>query len=96
MALVDYRGFRVIAISYLPISHHTLVYGSNDGGQTIHCKNPQMNRMMQRAADILNIQPHMCGVHPEKRTLLWSAADIEGHRGKVRAVMLQPECAEWY
>ena len=31
MALVDYRGFRLIAISLLPISRKTIVYGSDDG-----------------------------------------------------------------
>lgn len=32
MALVDYRGFRLIAMSILPIDKTTLVYGSNDAG----------------------------------------------------------------
>ena len=32
MALVDYRGFRVVAISVLPISKGSLIYGTNDGG----------------------------------------------------------------
>ena len=32
MALVDYRGFRVIAMSLLPISSKSLIYGSNNAG----------------------------------------------------------------
>jgi len=83
MALVDYRGFRLIAISYLPINNKTLVYGSNDGGQTIHARNAKLNRMMRCAAGILNIKEHMCGFYPDRRKLLWSAADIEGHKGTV-------------
>jgi hypothetical protein len=36
MALVDYKGFRLIAISTLPVSSSTLCYGTCDGGQSIH------------------------------------------------------------
>ena len=32
MALVDFRGFRLVAISVLPISKKSLIYGSNDAG----------------------------------------------------------------
>jgi hypothetical protein len=86
MALVDYRGFRLIAISYLPINNSTLIYGSNDGGQSIFARSSVMNRMMKRASKILNIKEHMCGYYAERRKLLWSAADIEGHRGTVRGL----------
>ncbi len=40
MALIDYRGFRLVAISILPISRSTILYGSADGGATIHCDDP--------------------------------------------------------
>ncbi len=36
VAIIDFRGFRLIASSWLPISKETLVYGSSDGGITIH------------------------------------------------------------
>jgi len=81
MALVDYRGFRLIAISFLPLNHSTLVYGTNDGGHTIHDKSPRMRHMMKRASEILNLRPHMAGLVPEKRKIMYSAADLEGHRG---------------
>ena len=32
MALVDYRGFRLIAMSVLPVSGNSLIYGSKDAG----------------------------------------------------------------
>ena len=32
MALVDYRGFRLIAMSVLPLQSDSLIYGSNDAG----------------------------------------------------------------
>lgn len=36
VAIIDFRGFRLIASSWLPISKETLAYGSSDGGITIH------------------------------------------------------------
>ena len=37
-ALIDYKGYRLIAMPLLPISRQTLAYGSNDGGQTVHAR----------------------------------------------------------
>ncbi len=34
IALVDYKGFRLIAMSLLPITRESLVLGSADGGIT--------------------------------------------------------------
>ena len=81
MALVDYLGFRLIAISLLPINKSTLVYGSNDGGNTIHNDDLHACATMKRAADILNIAEHKAGRIPDQRIKLYSAADIEGHKG---------------
>ena len=36
MALVDYRGFRLVAISLLPVNKKTLIYGTNDAGFIFH------------------------------------------------------------
>lgn len=82
MALVDYRGFRLIAISLLPIDEKTIIYGSSDGGKTIHNDDEQVEQMMKRAAEILNLKPHECGIKSDSRKTLCSAADIEGHKGK--------------
>jgi hypothetical protein len=35
VVLIDYMGFRLMAMSILPIDRTTLVYGSQDGGKTI-------------------------------------------------------------
>lgn len=82
MALVDYRGFRLIAMSVLPISSSTIVYGSNDGGVTVHASNDTFNQKMRRTAEILNVKPHVAGVDNATSKLLYSAADIEGHVGR--------------
>lgn len=34
VALIDYKGYRLIAVSMLPIGSNTLVYGASDGGKT--------------------------------------------------------------
>jgi hypothetical protein len=38
LALIDWRGYRLIATSALPISEDTIVYGSCDGGNSVHKK----------------------------------------------------------
>mmetsp|Transcript_45725 Transcript_45725/g.115084 ORF Transcript_45725/g.115084 Transcript_45725/m.115084 type:complete len:937 (+) Transcript_45725:35-2845(+) len=81
MALVDYLGFRLIAMSVLPIGRSSLVYGTRDGGQNIFAKDPTFNELMKKAAKISNIKEHVCGVEKGKGVLLHSAADIEGHIG---------------
>jgi Clustered mitochondria len=81
MALVDYRGFRLIAMCLLPISKGSLKYGSNDAGRTVHCDNRRFARVMRRAGRELNLRKHWCGWSDESRKLLWAAADVEGHMG---------------
>ena len=62
MALVDYRGYRLVAQSILPISRDTIIYGSNDGGKTVHDSSPEFRARMKRAGEQLNIKGHPCGV----------------------------------
>ncbi|KYQ93360.1 Histidine kinase A [Tieghemostelium lacteum] len=78
MALVDYRGFRVIAMSILPIDKDSIYYGSNDYGLTIHNKDPYLSEKVKEVSTLLNIKSHNCG---ESGTFLHSPADLEGHRG---------------
>ncbi|KAH3763191.1 Histidine kinase [Pelomyxa schiedti] len=80
MALVDYRGFRLIAMSMLPISKDTISYGSNDYGRTIHADNKHLNLLVRNAAKQMNIKGHACGTK-EYPQFLWSPADLEGHIG---------------
>lgn len=75
--LIDYCGYRLVASVRLPISQQTLIYGSSDGGTTIHQKDPIFNRMMEEAASHLNIKQHE--VAPG--VSLYSAVDMEGHKG---------------
>src|SRR5262245_57080043 len=54
MALVDYRGFRIIAMSILPISATTLVSGSSDAGRTVYASCEEMNLKLKKAAKKAN------------------------------------------
>jgi hypothetical protein len=78
MALLDYRGYRLLAISVLPIGKDTLVYGSGDAGHTIKKDDALVNEWMERCAKYLNIKPHLVS---KKKVLLSAAADIEVHKG---------------
>eukprot|EP01103_Thecamoeba_quadrilineata_P014362 TRINITY_DN4268_c0_g1_i1.p1 TRINITY_DN4268_c0_g1~~TRINITY_DN4268_c0_g1_i1.p1 ORF type:complete len:1004 (+),score=207.99 TRINITY_DN4268_c0_g1_i1:8-3019(+) len=78
MALVDFMGFRLIAMSVLPISGKTLIYGTSDGGTTVHNENRHLDFLMHITAKRLNIKPHRVG-NLESNKMLYSAADLEGH-----------------
>lgn len=62
MALVDYRGFRLIAMSILPVSPDTIIYGSCDAGRNIHARDEKFNAIMKKAAEKLHIKPHLCRI----------------------------------
>jgi len=78
MATIDYRGYRILAISSLPISKQTIVYGSCDGGQTVHDSDPVINTEMERMAKIMNLRGHTVGLN--KKTI-FGPGDIEVHKG---------------
>lgn len=47
MSILDYRGFRLMALSVLPIDHSTLKYGSDNMGVTVLASEPEINEKMQ-------------------------------------------------
>jgi tetratricopeptide (TPR) repeat protein len=81
MALVDFMGFRLIAMPLLPIDGSTIVYGTGDGGRVVHASSRIFNERMHQAAAKLNLATHVCGMNPAACATLHSAADIEGHIG---------------
>lgn len=80
MLLMDYRGYRLIATTKLPIGGTSLIYGSADGGITVRSENATMNQMMKQAATILNIKAHTVGMR-NQTSVLHAPTDIEGHLG---------------
>jgi hypothetical protein len=78
-ALVDYMGFRVMAMAELPITEDCKskpLYGSNDGGRTVRAADAKLNALMAATAAQLNLVEHKVnGVS------MHLAADVEGVQG---------------
>lgn len=83
--LCDYRGFRMIAESIVPIEPDSLVYGSSTGGRVVRNEDPIVDSEMKSVGLKLNLLPHLVG-----GKLIHTAADLEVHRsardGKYYAV----------
>mmetsp|Transcript_40667 Transcript_40667/g.127234 ORF Transcript_40667/g.127234 Transcript_40667/m.127234 type:complete len:748 (-) Transcript_40667:432-2675(-) len=73
--IVDFMGMRVLAKALAPVSHETLVYGSDDGGRTVRNEDAGLAAKMAKVAGRLNLAAHRCG-----NTELHAACDVEGHR----------------
>jgi hypothetical protein len=79
MAIIDYLGMRLVAVSLLPIGKDSLVYGSNNGGLTIFNSDKFVDEKMKELASKLNLKLHFAGWNDPK--LLCGPADMEIHRG---------------
>jgi len=62
MALIDYKGFRMTCQALLPLSDHSLCYGSEDAGKTVHKSNPELNETITQASQFLNVARHVVKV----------------------------------
>mmetsp|Transcript_8088 Transcript_8088/g.25059 ORF Transcript_8088/g.25059 Transcript_8088/m.25059 type:complete len:981 (+) Transcript_8088:176-3118(+) len=81
LAIVDFRGFRVCAVSILPVDSSTLQYGSHDRGCTVSNSQfvPQLRDNMNRAASLINIKLHRAGRIPVASAMVASPIDLEVH-----------------
>lgn len=79
MCLIDYLGFRLIALSLLPINDTTLVYGSDNAGHSVASQDPEGH--MKRAGQVLNLKEHVAGQKEGFTATVSFPADIEGHIG---------------
>mmetsp|Transcript_25498 Transcript_25498/g.64001 ORF Transcript_25498/g.64001 Transcript_25498/m.64001 type:complete len:997 (+) Transcript_25498:196-3186(+) len=79
MTIVDYKGFRVVAVSVLPLDNTTLIYGSNDAGRTVHADVPEFNELMKTVGNALFLEEHHVGKH--RHATVFGPGDIEGHLG---------------
>ena len=87
--LIDYRGFRLWAVSRLPVKRtKTLILGSSDGGQRIVNLDPNASKSMERIAAVLNLKGHYVQDASGKSTFLFGPFDIEVHRGSDNRVYL--------
>lgn len=55
MTILDYRGFRLIALSLLPIEMKTIRYGSNTMGVTVLASDDDINVKMEVRDSIHNL-----------------------------------------
>lgn len=76
MALIDYCGYRIVAVSTLPINKETIVYGSADAGRTVHNSDTTVSEAMKKLGMHMNLREHLvCDVN------IVGAGDIEVHKG---------------
>jgi len=80
MTIVDYKGFRIVAMSLLPIGKDTIRYGSADGGITVHADDPFLNKQLKAFAKPYHLKKHLVGKDLAARAL-YLPGDIEGHHG---------------
>jgi hypothetical protein len=89
MTVLDYKGFRLIAMSRLPIKgNDTLVYGSRDAGKTI-LLDKKFNAKLKIVCENLGLKSHkiipMSLRHSNdaitQAVTLHTPVDLEGHKG---------------
>jgi hypothetical protein len=87
-AVIDWRGFRVLASAVLPIARDSLVYGSADAGQTVQA-DPAIAPWMEAAGRLLNLKVHPVMTRDQSTVQqMATCADIEVHRVDSRFYML--------
>ena len=79
MALIDYRGFRLVAMAWVPtMGERTIVYGSCDAHKNVaHRDDAEFAATVERVARSLNLAPHVCGRTAPQTLML--PVDFEGH-----------------
>ncbi|KYQ91076.1 hypothetical protein DLAC_07979 [Tieghemostelium lacteum] len=77
MCIIDYYGYRLIAMSVLPISKKTLIYGSSDGGNLVHKDIDEVNDYMKVMGESMNLKGHLSGVNPQ---FVYGPGDLEIHK----------------
>lgn len=58
IALVDFRGYRLLATSIVPINKDTLVLGSSDAGASFYNEDPYLTEMVLRLCTSLRLAEH--------------------------------------
>lgn len=80
-ALVDFHGYRLVAMPLLPLKGGKLIYGSKDTGETIHHDDEKFNQWMIQIAGDLHLAGHDVCDREGVPHHIYSAGDVEGHRG---------------
>jgi len=80
-ALVDFHGYRLVAMPLLPLKGGKLIYGSKDTGKTIRHDDPRFNEFMKEIAADLHLAGHGVCDQTGRQHFIYAAGDIEGHIG---------------
>lgn len=75
MVIIDYRGYRLLAVSLLPINESSLVYGSDNSASIVRNDDAEFESVMEQVAYRLNLKKHTVN-----HVSLHVPADCEGHR----------------
>jgi hypothetical protein len=57
--IIDYLGYRVVAVPLLPVSKDTLVHGSVDAGRTLETKLDEVENLLNQAGEELFLAEHI-------------------------------------
>ena len=63
----------------LTLSYDVVGINCEDGGRTVHDKDPVLSKLMKAAAGQINIKGHLAGPVPASSVFLYAPTDIEGH-----------------
>jgi hypothetical protein len=61
MTMINFRGFRLVALSFLPVASNTLVLGSQDGGMSMMDGNNTGKKLLSRTCNKLGLAEHLVG-----------------------------------
>jgi Clustered mitochondria/Translation initiation factor eIF3 subunit 135 len=85
MVLIDFHGFRLVAVSILPLQRigQTPAYGSDNAGRTVQTC-PEFESVMNVIGANLNLAQHRVGPpsRPSAQAAICLPVDIEGHKGR--------------
>eukprot|EP00026_Physarum_polycephalum_P000649 Phypoly_transcript_00650.p1 GENE.Phypoly_transcript_00650~~Phypoly_transcript_00650.p1 ORF type:complete len:1327 (+),score=210.69 Phypoly_transcript_00650:37-4017(+) len=78
VCVINYKGYRALVFTRVPIHDSSLVYGSADGGITFHNESYEISSMFSTASTKLNLQPHKVSCFDID---IPGPVDLEGHLG---------------
>ena len=81
MMLADHRGWRLMVMAALPLHAGSMVYGSQNQGDTIHTGDHEVAGMMKEAAARIGLAAHRLQPLHGPPVTLHAAIDVEVHHG---------------
>lgn len=67
------RPYVMVIESSFPLN----TQGSSDAGNSVHASVSELNLLMEKAAKMLNLKPHIVGFTKDNQVMLHAAGDLE-------------------